>query len=324
MRKSYQNILIVALVTLGILWSISHAKSIAPSNSHADLVLINGKIITVDSKDSIVQAVAVKGDRIIKVGTTSQIQTFVGPATQVVDLKGKAVTPGIIDSHIHVLYYGRQFWDGYLDIRFPKVRNKEDLLQAISQKAKSIPKGAWISGNQGFHLEKEDSLNRWILDSVAPDNPVYLRHGSGQYAVVNSAALKLAGIDTNTPNPYGGKIMKDPSTGAPTGLLLHYPDENLVGKIAAGYGDRAEADLEKDLKRGQEICLAAGITRGQDDIVANPLYIKIYKNLADKNELKMRMYLQLYVNSEEQAKKYAEMIKGFKTDMLTFAGWKLA
>ncbi len=324
MRKSYQNILIVALVTLGILWSISQAKSIASSNSHADLVLINGKIITVDSKDSIVQAVAVKGDRIIKVGTTSQIQSFVGPATQVVDLKGKAVTPGIIDSHIHVLYYGRQFWDGYLDIRFPKVRNKEDLLQAISQKAKSIPKGAWISGNQGFHLEKEDSLNRWILDSVAPDNPVYLRHGSGQYAVVNSAALKLAGVDKNTPNPYGGKIMKDPSTGEPTGILLHYPAENLVGKIAAGYGDRAEADLEKDLKIGQEICLAAGITSGQDVIVANPRDIKIYKNLADKNELNMRMYLQLYVNSEEQAKKYAGMIKGFKTDMLTFAGWKLA
>ena len=324
MRRITKKALIAVLLTLGILWGIGQASTHADQSSRADLVLINGKIITVDSKDSIAQAVAVKGGKILEVGASSQIKALAGPGTQVIDLKGKAVTPGIIDSHIHVLYYGRQFWDGYIDIRLPKIKNRDDLLQAIARKAKSIPNGQWISGNQGFHLQKEDVLNRAVLDSVAPDNPVYLRHFSGQYAVVNSLALKSAGIDKKTPNPYGGKIVKDPSTGEPTGMLLHYPAENLVGKIAPGYGDRDEADLEKDLKSGQEICLAAGITSGQDVIVGNLRDISIYKRLADKNELKMRMYLQLYVSSEEQAGKYVEKIQGFKTDMLTFAGWKLA
>ena len=294
------------------------------SNNIADLVLLNGNIITVDSKNSIAQAVAVKDDRILAVGTNSQINYLVGPQTKTIDLKGKCVTPGIVDSHIHVLYYGKQFWKDFLNIRYPAVKNEKDLLKAIADKAKSIPEGEWISANQGFHVGPNEKLDRWVLDSVAPDNPVYLRHASGQYVVVNSAALKLAGIDKNTPNPYGGKIVKDTSTGEPTGVLLHYPAENLVGKIAAGYGDRTEAELEKDLRRGQEICLAAGITSGQDVILASPRDIKIYKNFAEKNELKIRMYLQLYVNSEEQARKYAEAIKGFKTDMLTFAGWKLA
>jgi predicted amidohydrolase YtcJ len=324
MRKSHHIVLLFVFIVLCFFCSSDQAKSSASPDSQADLVLINGKVITVDARDSIAQAVAVKEDKIVKVGTTAQINPLIGPGTKVIDLRGKTVTPGIIDSHIHVLYYGRQFWDGYLDIRFPKVKDRDDLLQAVAQKAKTLPKGAWISGNQGFHVQKEDTLNRWVLDSIAPDNPVYLRHGSGQYAVVNSLALKMAGIDKNTSNPYGGKIVKDPSTGEPTGVLLHYPAENLVGKIASGYGDRTEKDLEADLKKGQEMCLAAGITSGQDVILANPRDIKIYKNLADKNELRMRMYLQLYVNSEEQAKKYAEMIKGFKTDMLTFAGWKLA
>jgi len=324
MRKSNGRILFLVFIVLCFFCSSDQVTSSASPDSQADLVLINGKIITVDSRDSIAQAIAVKGDRILKVGSDSQVKELISTKTRVIDLKGKTVTPGIIDSHIHVLYYGRQFWDGYLDIRFPKVKDRDDLLQAVAQKAKTLAKGAWISGNQGFHLQKEDTLDRWVIDAVAPDNPVYLRHGSGQYAVVNSAALKLAGIDKNTPNPYGGKIVKDPSTGEPTGILLHYPAENLVGKIASGYGDRTEKDLEEDLKKGQEICLAAGITSGQDVILGSPRDIKIYKKLADNNQLKMRMYLQLYVNSEDQAKKYAEILKGFKTDMLTFAGWKLA
>jgi len=118
--------------------------------------------------------------------------------------------------------------------------------------------------------------------------------------------------------------MRDQSTGEPTGVLLHYPAENMVGQVAAGYADQSDEELEEDLKRGQDILLSAGITSGQDVIVSSPRYVKIYKNLADKNELKMRMYLLLYVNSEEQAKEYAETIKGFRSDKLTFGGWKLA
>jgi predicted amidohydrolase YtcJ len=302
----------------------SKASSPTPKDDKADLVLENAKIVTVDSQDRIAEAVAVKGDKIIRVGTTAEIRSLVGPGTKVIDIKGKLVTPGIIDSHLHMYAYGRQFWEGYLDIRFPKVRDLEGLLKAIEARVKTTPAGEWISGNQGFHLGEDKYFDRLTLDKSAPNNPVYLRHSSGQYSVVNSLALKKAGINKNTPDPFGGKIMRDPATGEPTGVLLHYPAENLVMKLATGYGDISDAELEADAKRAQELCLAAGITSGQDVIVDSPRFAGIYKSLADKNELKVRMYVLYYIESEEEAREAVKQIKGYKSDKLTIGGWKLA
>jgi len=316
--------IIIIVFTLTICGTIAAQESLSSSKTYADTVLLNGKIITVDARDSIAQAVAVKGDKIIKVGTNESIRSLIGPNTRTLDLKGKTATPGLIDSHIHVMYYGRQFWPGYLNIRFPDVRSKADLLRLLSQKAGQTPKGEWIPGNQGFQLQPGEVLTREDLDNVAPQNPVYLRHSSGQFAVVNSAALKLAGINKNTTDPYGAKIIRDPATHEPTGVLLHYPAENLVGKYAKGYGDRSENELIEDIKRGQDICLSAGYTSGQDVIVSSMRDIEAYKKVAANNQLKMRIYLMLYVHSEAQAEQYARIIKPFKTEMLTFGGWKLA
>jgi predicted amidohydrolase YtcJ len=300
------------------------SASTKPLDNKADLVLENGKVYTVDSKDSIVQAVAVKGDKIVKVGTNAEIHSLVGPNTRVIDLGGKMMTPGIIDAHFHLMSYGRQSWEGFLDIRYPTVKNLDDLLRVVGERAKSIPAGEWISGNQGFHVGDSIPFDRYILDKVAPNNPVYLRHSSGQYSVVNSLALKLAGINKNTPDPFGGKIVRNPTTGEPTGVLLHYPAEDLVLKLAPGYGIVTDEQMEIDIKNGQELCLSAGITSVQDVIVGSTEFVKAYKRVADKNELKVRTYLLLYINSEEQAQAAAKTIKGYKTDMLTFNGWKLA
>ena len=164
--------LFVLLLLIGLLWttnSIQPASGERSSNSAADLVLFNGKIITVDPSDSIAQAVAVKDGKILKVGKNSEINRLIGPQTEVIDLQGKCVTPGIVDSHIHLLYYGHQFWDGFLDIRFPAVKSKSDLLNAIAQRAKTIPKGEWISANQGFYIDPGEELDRYVLDSVSPN-----------------------------------------------------------------------------------------------------------------------------------------------------------
>jgi predicted amidohydrolase YtcJ len=302
----------------------STAASPTPLNEKADLVLENGKVFTVDSKDSIVQAVAVKGDKIVKVGTTAEVHALVGPNTRVIDLAGKILTPGIIDAHFHLMSYGRQAWDGFLDIRYPTVKNLDDLLRVVGERAKAIRAGEWISGNQGFHVGDAITFDRFTLDKVAPNNPVYLRHSSGQYSVVNSLALKLAGVNKNTPDPFGGKIVRNPTTGEPTGVLLHYPAEDLVLKLAPGYGIVTEEQMEIDIKNGQELCLSAGITSIQDVIVGSTEFVKAYKRVADKNELKVRTYLLLYINTEEQAKAFAQSIKSYKTNMLTLGGWKLA
>ena len=308
--------------------SLGRTHGLADNRETADLVMLNGKIITVDAADSIAQAVAARHGLIQAVGTDQAIRPLIGPETRVIDLGGKTVTPGIIDAHIHPLYYGRQFWPGFLNIRYPFVKSLPELLAAIGTRGSSTPAGQWISGNQGFSFASgSEQFNKGTIDAVAPDHPVYLRHASGQYSIVNTLALDAAGIDADgiiTPDPYGGKIVRDPGTNEATGLLLHYPAENLVMTQADGYKDLTGEDRENDIKRAQEMLLADGITSGQDVIVGNPHDLMAYKNLADRGELKIRMYLMLYINSEAQAHDYVEQIQGYESDMLTFGGWKLA
>jgi predicted amidohydrolase YtcJ len=299
------------------------SQALVSPDNQADLILVNGKIITVDSQDNIAQAVAVKGGRIVKVGRNKEIKALAASGTTVIDLGGKAVTPGLIDAHYHLMYYGMQFWPGYLNIRFPAVNSKDDLLKVIEKRARQLKKGEWISANQGFHIKAHETLDRRDLDKAAPDNPVYLRHGSGQYAVVNSAALRIAGIDRKTPNPTSSKIVRD-SNGEPTGVLSHYPAENLVGKHAPGYGDRSEEQIFESIERGQKLCLEAGYTSVQDVIVYNPRDIHAYVKFAESGRLKIRLYLMLFVHSEEQARQYIRQIKDFKSDKVVFGGWKLA
>ena len=199
------------------------------STGEADLILYNGKVITVDAQDHIYQAVAIKGDKILAVGTDAGMKALAAPVCRMIDLKGKTVTPGLIDSHYHMVYYGAQFWPGYLNIRHPVTTSKATTLQVVGDYARQLGPGTWISGNQGFALQQNETMTRWDLDTVAPNNPVYLRHSSGQYSVVNSRALSIAGIDRNTPNPPGSLIMHD-DQGEPNGILSHYPAENLVGR----------------------------------------------------------------------------------------------
>jgi predicted amidohydrolase YtcJ len=289
----------------------------------ADMILFNGKVITVDAQDHIFQAVAVKGDKIVGVGSDLEIKPLAGPQCKMIDLKGKTVTPGLIDSHYHMMYYGAQFWAGYLDIRYPKVKSKADLLQVVGDYVKQLKPGEWISGNQGFSLQLNETLDRYDLDSVAPNNPAYLRHSSGQYSVVNSAALDSAGIDKNTGNPPGSVIRRD-AQGEATGVLSHYPAENLVGKFAAGYGDRTDAQRLEDIRIGQEHCLEAGYTSIQDVIIGKWEEIKLYKQYADSGLLKVRLYTMLYLDFPAQADSFAKNFKPINSGLFRFGGWKMA
>ena len=324
-------ILLVAICLVSVPTRADYSGTTAEPNDPnqtavtADLILLNGKIITVDAQDTIGQAVAIAGGRILKVGGDQEIAALAGPQCRTIDLKGKTVTPGLIDSHYHLMYYGQQFWPSYLNIREPEVHGKADLLRVVGERAQQLNKGEWISGNQGFHLLPGETLDRWDLDQVAPDNPVYLRQGSGQYSVVNSLALQIAGIDANMPNPESSMILHD-SRGEPTGVLSHYPAENLVGRHATGYGDRTDEQKLEDIEIGQQLCLQAGYTSVQDVIVGSPNDVKLYKRFADEGRLKVRLYVMLYINTLEQAEQAVQTCEpnDSGSDRLTFGGWKLA
>jgi predicted amidohydrolase YtcJ len=303
--------------------TIISTTSLAAEIEEADLILLNGKIITVDAQDTISQAVAIKGSKILKVGDDQEIMALAGPQCQIIELENNTVTPGLVDSHYHLMYYGQQFWPGYLNIRHPEVSSKADLLRVVADRARQLDEGEWISGNQGFHLLPDETVDRWDLDAAAPNNPVYLRHGGGQHSVANSLALEIAGIDANTPNPHSSMIFHD-DQGEPTGVLSHYPAENLVGRHATGYGDRTQEQKFEDIERGQELCLQAGYTSIQDVIVGSPADVMVYKKFAESGRLRVRVYLMLYLSTLEQADFAAQICECFESDMLKFGGWKLA
>jgi predicted amidohydrolase YtcJ len=289
---------------------------------YADLILLNGKIHTVDPADSVVDAVAIKDSTIVATGSYHTLEQLRGPATVQVDLKGKTVTPGFVDSHLHLHYYGKQFQEYFIDIRYPAVKTREDLIEKVTAKVATATPGEWATGNQGFICI--DPPNRWELDELAPDNPVFLLHASGQFAVANSRALSLAGITKDSANPYSAIIGKDASTGEPTGFLYHYPAIDLVRAFVPGYGVTTEEEQRGFILTGAAKCFEAGYTSIQDVIVAGPQHVKLYIDLAKEGNLPLKVYMLLYVQSQEDARAKLDLADHLQGDHYNFAGWKLA
>jgi predicted amidohydrolase YtcJ len=204
----------------------------------ADSIYLNGKIVTVDAADSFVQALAVKGDRILAVGSTADIKQLAGPVTEVVDLAGKTVVPGINDSHTHAAMYGGSRPPMTLDVGFPTVRSIADIKAMVKARAAELKPGQWIRGNgwdTGYLEEcKADPARRMTradLDEVAPDNPVYLVDFTQHQLVANSLALNLAGITRDTTTEPGSEVVKDPVTGEPLGVLVELPAQGILMRV---------------------------------------------------------------------------------------------
>ncbi len=286
----------------------------------ADLILHNGNILTVDANDHIAQAVSIAKGTIQKVGLDSEVSSLVGPNTQVINLRGRTVTPGLIDAHNHMLYFGEQL-KYRLDIRPPKVMTKTDLFRVLREATQAKPEEDWIYGAQGFLLYIKDSPTRWELDEVSPKHPVYLPHISGQFAIVNSLALRLAGVNKFTPDPYGGKIEKDEKTGEPTGRLLQYPAEDLV---RAKIPKPSPAEYEAAVQYAAGLFLPYGITSVQDVIVYIRRHTKIYEQMAANQTLPVRLYILEYIDSLKKAREMAALHHHAHHPMCTFGGWKLA
>src|SRR6476620_578725 len=183
----------------------------------ADLVLRGGRVITVDKDWRVAQAVAIRDGRFLAVGSDAAIACHIGPNTQVIELTGKTVVPGLIDSHLHQRFAG---------LNGPAVqllgsRTVVDVQNAIAERVARTEAGKWVMASSGWHesiLEEGRMPTRFELDKVAPNNPVFIPRG-GHVVTVNSKALELAGIGRDTPNPDGGVIVRD-ANGEATGVLL--------------------------------------------------------------------------------------------------------
>jgi predicted amidohydrolase YtcJ len=198
------------------------ATSARPSSAAglaADRVLVNGRILTVDGADSIAEAVAIRGGRIVAVGSNRDVEALVGNETERVDLHGLAATPGLIDAHCH-LASGALDRISALDLNYPVVRSIDDVVAKVTARAEATPPGGWVRG-RGWD-EGKLAERRYIyaadLDAASPDRPVWLTQTMGHYGVANRVALERAGVSRETPDPPGGTIDRGPD-GTPTGIL---------------------------------------------------------------------------------------------------------
>jgi predicted amidohydrolase YtcJ len=195
--------------------------------ANADLILINGKIITVDPKDSITQAVSISDGKILALGSNDEIRKQAGKNTRVIDLQGRTATPGLIDTHCHFDGASLLF---ILDLS--NVKSITEAVELVRQKVSQVQPGVWVVGS-GWDEGKLAQL-RYItaadLDPVSPENPVWLWHTTGHYGVANSKALQLAKISAETKDPPAGIIDRG-SKGVPTGVLKEDPAMNLVAQL---------------------------------------------------------------------------------------------
>jgi predicted amidohydrolase YtcJ len=207
-----------------------------------DLVLANGNIYTVDEKQPKAEAVAVKDDRIVFVGSNEDAKKF--HATRVIDLHGHTVVPGLTDSHCHIFGIGER----EMRLNFEGANTLEDFLGKVKERVAQTERGNWITGRGWIETfwKPPQFPTRRDLDQIAPDNPVFLTRADGHASVVNSVALKIAKIGKNTPNPFGGQILKDKTSGEPTGMLI----DNAQDLVTKNIPQPTEAEREEALLRG--------------------------------------------------------------------------
>jgi predicted amidohydrolase YtcJ len=191
--------------------------------------------VTVDARFSTAQALAIRGNRIVAVGENDEIRLLLGGDTEVVDLKGRTVLPGINDCHSHTALWAGTRPPYVLDLAYPNVRSVKDILQRVREKVETLQPGEWVRGagwDSGYLEEcvadPSFRLDRRLLDAVSPDNPVALADFSVHSLWANSMALRLAGIARDTVGPVGGGIEKDLQTGEPTGMLREFAAADLV------------------------------------------------------------------------------------------------
>ena len=265
----------------------------------ADLVLRNGKIVTMEASVPEVQALAARGGKIVAVGTNQQMQAYIGSSTKVIDLGGRLAIPGFIEGHGHFTSLGAS----KMSLNLRDVKNWDQIVAMVAAAAREAKPGTWIIG-RGWHQAKWDpppSPNvqgfplHDALSKASPNNPVWLTHASGHAGFANAEAMRLAGVDKNTPNPSGGEILKDPQ-GNPTGLFNEQA-QGLIWRALTSYREHlplaelaAEAHQQVDLAARE--CLSKGITTFQD--AGSPLpTVDLLKGLAEEHRLGLRLWVML-------------------------------
>jgi predicted amidohydrolase YtcJ len=297
----------------------------APQGGPADLILRNGRFVTLDEKTPQAQALASRNGRIVAIGSDAEIAKFAGPSTQTIDLNGQFAMPGFIEGHGHFTGIGQ----AKLGLELLNTKSWEEILSLVAQAVEKARPGQWIVG-RGWHQEKwsstpADNVEGFplhaALDKVSPNNPVILTHASGHASFVNGKALELSKITKDTPNPSGGEILKD-KDGNPTGLMR----ETASRLVRTGAGEptptpeEAEARNAKILELADREVIGKGITSFQDagsgfDVVSQ------VKRAIDAGRMNVRLWMMIRGGTAETLK--SGRVIGYGNNMLTVRAIKI-
>jgi len=299
------------MVGLVALTSCAEARGVS-----ADLVLRGGKVVTVDQDLPEAQAIAVREDKILAVGTDEKISEFIGRGTEVIELDGRLAVPGFIESHGHLLGIG----DAQLQLDLMDVENWSEVVSMVEAVASDAPEGELIRG-RGWHQEKwserpvpnvdglptHDELSR-----VSPNNPVVLRHASGHATFANAKAMEMSGITRETPDPDGGQIVRD-ADGNPIGVFR----ETASRLLGPATNEATRPDPRRQVDLAVQELLSKGITSFQD---AGSSFetVDLFKSMVEDGTLGVRLYVMLRASNEQLADKLPDYrIIGMGDDRLT-------
>ncbi|MGH9219169.1 MAG: amidohydrolase [Vicinamibacterales bacterium] len=296
----------------------------------ATLILRNGKIVTVEDKMPEAQAIAVRGDRIVALGTDIGIQRYIGPATKVIDLGGQLAIPGLVESHGHFMGFGQS----KMTLDMLDVKDWNEIVSMVAAAAKQAKPGEWIIG-RGWHQEKWSSVPQPNvegfpfhdgLSKVSPNNPVMLTHASGHASFVNAAAMAAAGLTGKTPDPPGGEILKDKS-GRPIGLLRETAS-GIVGRaLDAWRAKKTPEERLADARRQIELAVQASLEKGVTsfhDAGANFATLDIYKQAAADGLLDVRLWVMVRDSNDNLRARLAQYkTVGLANNHLTIAAIKV-
>ncbi|HOB75624.1 MAG TPA: amidohydrolase [Phycisphaerae bacterium] len=297
--------LIVALA--GCITMLNSVSDVRGSALAPDLIILNASVRTMDNARPTAEALAILGNRVVAVGSTAEIRTLAGPATRTIDAGGKLVLPGFNDAHVHFLMGGFAL----LSVDLRDARTPEEMARRLGEYAKKLPKGTWIlEGNWDHEKWPGTPLpTRQMIDAVTPDHPVMVSRLDGHMVLVNSLALRLAGVTKETQDPPGGLIVRDPKTGEPTGVLKD-TGEDLIARVipAKSFEEKLAA-----ARVATEHAARLGVTSVTDVSAGDD--VGLYQYMIQRGELKTRIYGARSIVSWDVLAKTGVQA-GFGSDML--------
>lgn len=305
------------LVVLAFFYVYS-VSFVAMAQSDPDVILHNGRFYTVDAERPMTQAVAIRGGRIAAVGTNEEMFELAGPATRMVNLEGHTVTPGWIDSHGHLMNLGISLQN----LDFVGTTSLDEIVQMVAVRAESTAWGQWILGRGWDQNDWEEKAfpDHEALSAATPHHPVYLTRVDGHAGFANARAMAIAGITADTPDPPGGKILRDPVTDEPTGVFIDAAQRLVRQHIPA----MSTAQRTWAIQLAINECLRYGVTSVHDAGVPGQT-LDLYEQLIDRGPFDLRVYAMISAGDNDALDQYFTEgpLIGFGDERLTVRSIKI-